>query len=59
MTIGFNSPCCWGLQDNKGTPLTNVADVMMEVDAGTVANAPIVAAEISSILTNDTLAVRS
>ncbi len=31
---------------------------MMEVDAGTVANAPIVAAEISSILTNDTLAVR-
>ncbi|CAL8471339.1 g10881 [Coccomyxa elongata] len=45
------------LMDNKGTPLTNVADVMMEVDAGTAANAPIVAAEISSILTNDTLAI--
>lgn len=38
--------------------LANVADVTLEVDAGTTANAPFVLAQLSSVIVNNSIAVR-
>jgi len=47
------------MQDLTGNPLSNVADVTVEIDAGSADNAVSVLNQISGIIANNTIAVRT